>query len=233
MKVKIGPYVNWFGPYQLAELLCFWAKKEKDELGFPRKADWVHEFGAFLAHGRDKDQKKETYLYKFLNWIHSKKERKIKIELHPHDVWSLDSTLSIIILPALLLLKEQNHGTPFVKDEDVPEELRSTNAPPKKNEWDWDENNSKRWDWVMNEMIWAFCQKQPDYDWEEQYSTGDIGDIVFEDSDVPADSTGKLKLKTMKFTGDYKVDWEARKKHQERMSNGFILFGKYFEALWD
>ena len=24
MKVKIGPYKNWFGPYQLAEKILFW-----------------------------------------------------------------------------------------------------------------------------------------------------------------------------------------------------------------
>ena len=29
------------------------------------------------------------------------------------------------------------------------------------------------------------------------------------------------------------TDDEGRKKHQERMSNGFRLFGKYFESLWD
>jgi len=51
MKVYIGPYKNWFGPYQLAETLCFWAKKEKDEYGFERTPDWVHNFGEWLAHG--------------------------------------------------------------------------------------------------------------------------------------------------------------------------------------
>ena len=51
MKVYIGKYKDWFGPYQLAELLCFWAKKEKDEYGFEHTADWVHNFGEWLAHG--------------------------------------------------------------------------------------------------------------------------------------------------------------------------------------
>ena len=32
---------------------------------------------------------------------------------------------------------------------------------------------------------------------------------------------------------DYSWDSEEAKAHQERMSNGFILFGKYFENLWD
>ena len=29
MKITIGPYKSWYGPYQLAETLCFWAKEEK------------------------------------------------------------------------------------------------------------------------------------------------------------------------------------------------------------
>lgn len=46
MKVKIGPYKNWFGPYQLAEKLCFWAKETVvDEHGMKSKPDYVHNFG--------------------------------------------------------------------------------------------------------------------------------------------------------------------------------------------
>ena len=47
MKVYIGPYKNWFGPYELAEFLCFWAKKKKDEYGFERNSNWIHN----LANG--------------------------------------------------------------------------------------------------------------------------------------------------------------------------------------
>ena len=53
MKVYIGRYKNWFGPYQLAEFLCFWAKNEKDEHGIERKPEWVHNFGEWLAHGKE------------------------------------------------------------------------------------------------------------------------------------------------------------------------------------
>ena len=35
MKIRIGPYTDWFGPYQLAETLMFWVPEEKDEHGFP------------------------------------------------------------------------------------------------------------------------------------------------------------------------------------------------------
>jgi hypothetical protein len=32
---------------------------------------------------------------------------------------------------------------------------------------------------------------------------------------------------------DYSWDSEGAKAHQERMTNGFKLFGKYYESLWD
>jgi acetylornithine/succinyldiaminopimelate/putrescine aminotransferase len=37
-------------------------------------------------------------------------------------------------------LQETKHGAPLVDDEDVPEHLRSTTAPPRENEWDVDGN---------------------------------------------------------------------------------------------
>ena len=51
MKVYIGPYKNWVGPYQIADALCFWAKNIEDEYGYKRKPDWVHNFGTWLSHG--------------------------------------------------------------------------------------------------------------------------------------------------------------------------------------
>ena len=45
MKIYIGPYKSWIGPYQIAEALCFWVKRVPDEHGIKRKPDWVHDFG--------------------------------------------------------------------------------------------------------------------------------------------------------------------------------------------
>ena len=99
MRVRIGPYVNWFGPYQLAEKLCFWAREEKDEFGFPQKPDWVHDFGEWLAHGSVEPEPKVgevrpfakerpmTWLYRFLAWIHSKQKQVIKVQIDPWDTW--------------------------------------------------------------------------------------------------------------------------------------------------
>ena len=72
----------------------------------------------------------------------------------------------------------------------------------------------QEWDAILDEMIWAFEQKCRD-DWETDYYKYD---------EAPDEKLG------------YRLVWEdheGRKAHQERMSNGFMLFGKYYENLWD
>lgn len=244
MKVHIGKYTSWFGPYQLAEKLCFWAKPVVDEHGFKSEPDWVHNFGEWLAHGSvlpeatpenptskwNDDDRPITPLYKLLRWIDSKKKQKLQVHIHRWDTWSMDHTLSHIILPMLEQLQKTKQGAPYVDDDDVPEELRSTSAPPKENEWDTDANHFKRWDWVIDEMIFAFRNKVDD-NWEAQFASG-THDWRTEATDF--DDQGKPKLYTM-VTGpnhSYKIDKEKRDAYQKRISNGFRLFGKYYEGLW-
>lgn len=158
------------------------------------------------------------------NDLDSEDEREIKIELDPYDTWNLDHTLSLIIHPLLVQLKETKHGSPYVDDEDVPENLRSTAAAPKENDWDTDSCHHDRWDWVMDEMIWAFAQ---DADDEELFQhnvdnlkmTIDGGKITFgiEDPSKP----------------EYFYDKDGHKAHEARKSNGRRLFAKYYPALWD
>ena len=153
------------------------------------------------------------------------KERKIDVRIDDYDVWGLDHTLAYIIHPALLKLKEVKHGAPGVEDEDVPEELRSTNAPPKTNDWDTDENFFARWDWVLDEMIWAFGQVNED--WEDQFHSGEH-DIIWE----PVEGKDLVEMKHgPKDT--HVFDSEGYNKHFDRMKNGIALFGKYYFALWD
>ena len=37
----------------------------------------------------------------------------------------------------------------------------------------------------------------------------------------------------MEMGGNLTCDWEGRKKVEERINNGFRLFGKYYQGLWD
>lgn len=243
MKVKIGPYENWWGPYQLAEFLCFWAKEEKDEYGIPRKPDWVHNFGEWLAYGNIRpepevgevynlfsDERKPTLLHRFLSWIHSKKKRTIKVHIDPWDTWNMETTLGYIVRPMLKQLKEKKHGAPFVDVEDVPKELRPTKKEQAAYNKDGttDDKFFERWDWVMDEMIFAFesLDGGANQDWEEQFTTGEY-DFQWKKND---DNTSTM-VHGPNHTAE--TDWDARKAYAERVSNGFRLFGKYYQSLWD
>ena len=228
MKVYIGPYKNWIGPYQIAKALCFWAPTVKDEYGFKDKPEWVHNFGQWLGENKDGS---DSWLSKLCQFIESKRERTIKIRIDKYDTWNMESTLALIILPMLKQLKETKHGSPLVDDKDVPVELRSTSAPKPKEEWDTDDNVHARWDYVMNEMIWAFEQKT--VDWEQQYYSGEH-DILWVPSDT-LDKNGKASFMEMKKgpKDTFKIDKKGLAKHQKRMSNAFRLFGRYYEGLWD
>ncbi len=139
MYVKMGPYREYFGPYQLAEKILFW--KDKD-------SDAVFDLGEKIS---------ETFIGNLLYWIDSKKRRTEKVRIDKYDTWGMDHTLAIIILPMLKQLKATKHGSPAVDDKDVPKHLRST-VKPAKQDYETDGLWHERWDWVLDEMIWAFEQ---------------------------------------------------------------------------
>jgi hypothetical protein len=157
------------------------------------------------------------------------------VKIDPWDTWSMDHTLAGIVLPMLRQLKAIKHGAPFVDDEDVPEHLRSTAAEPKENEWDIDDNHFARWDWVLDEMIYAFEKKNQD-DWNAEFHSG-VPDMTW----TPVDAEGKevTRGEHRYFRMDqgandtHVFDEQGAKKVQDRISNGFRLFGKYYEGLWD
>jgi len=154
-------------------------------------------------------------------------DREIDVVIDNYDVWSLDHTLAYIIHPALILLKSKKHGSPNIDDEDVPEPLRSTSAPPKKNTWDTDDNWFLRWDYILDEMIWAFSTKI-DIDHDAPFYSGDH-DLEFIKSANPP-----FHVEMVKGPNDtFKIDMEGLEKHEARIQNGFRLFGKYYQALWD
>lgn len=248
MNVYIGPYKSWFGPYQLAEKILFWMDKDEDER--------VHKFGQWLAGDDDREEddevlrksEKKSLLYKFLLWMDSKKSRDVEIHIDKYDTWNMDRTLALIVLPMLKQLQEKKHGSQIVDVEDVPEYLRCTTTEDYDSQLTFEfyqEHEIKegeadihaRWDWVLSEMIWAFKQHQPDVDWESQYYKGE-SDWRWKkvEGTYPNPVTGKEESLTQMIKGPnhtQKVDYEGMRMHQERISNGFRLFGKYYQGLWD
>jgi hypothetical protein len=78
----------------------------------------------------------------------------------------------------------------------------------------------------MDEMIFAFESKVDDGGWEEQFESGT--------SDIQWKRLENGNSEMIRGPNDTKVyDWEGRKKYEERIANGFRLFGKYYSNLWD
>jgi len=201
MFVKIGNYPGWFGPYQLVDMIQKVVPLSEDQ--HDRLSEWF-----------DKDT---NWIGNLLKWIHKKNKRKVVIRIDKFDSWNADTTLALIILPILKQLKETKHGSPFVDDEDVPSLLRKDAAPPTENEWDTDDNFHLRWEYVLNEMIWAFEQIVDDNDEEQFYGKW-------------IDSPDKNDILGGRFES---VDRDGLKFHHERIRNGTRLFGKYYQGLWD
>ena len=171
-----------------------------------------------------------------IQWVWDRVHPEIKVvKIDYWDTWSMDHTLSPIILPMLRQLKEVKHGSPFVDDEDVPEHLRSTAAEPKENDWDTDSNHFLRWDWAMSEMIFAFECKVDD-SWEDAFRSGDH-DIKWIPVDADGNEVPKGEHKYYQMghgpQDTYKCDYDGMRVVEARIQNGFRLFGKYYQALWD
>lgn len=207
MKVYISNYRDhWLSPYTILEKVLFWLDWENISYETPWVEKWSNRLEPFC---------------KALQWTRDKIYPPIKyVKIDYYDTWSMDHTLSPIILPMLKQLKATKQGSPFVDDADVPEHLWST-APGARDDCqydhDTDANHHARWDWVMSEMIWAFTQLTTD-DHEAEY---------WDHSGVDK------KAPLMSQMGQTKCDWDGLKAHGERIANGTRLFGKYYQALWD
>jgi hypothetical protein len=213
MKVWISRYRNhWLSPYVILTKICFWEKDEDRIYNLKEDASnpyvlWVKLLDP-VCQG----------IQKVLDTVHP---RWTYVRIDPWDTWSMDHTLADIILPMLKQLKETKHGAPFTEDDDVPEYLRSHMAQPKENEWDTDSLHFMRWDWILAEMIWAFEQKTDDDADSQFFDHSDCGDEKF-----PWNQDGQYVSK-IKYDKEGHAAWQARK------DNGFRLFGKYYENLWD
>ena len=241
MKVYINNYKNhWISPYTILDYMFFWTDWSKcsRDRSVQSAIDDLEGTKKYIEHPEwvDKWSDRLEPISRAIQWVWDKIDPKIDyVKIDRWDTWSMDSTLSHIILPMLKQLQSEKHGAPFVDDEDVPDELKSTSAPPKENEYDTDANHFKRWDYVLNEMIFAFEHKI-DNSWEEDYQSGQLDTIwVPVDKDGKEVAKGEHKFYQMKDgpKHTYKYDYEGAKVVHDRMQNGFRLFGKYYNGLWD
>ena len=189
MKVKIGKYPG--------DVRCSIFRDYMTECyGF---INWPLEYTLYERFLEKLEKCVQWVLDYTINQLKSHKQHEY-IRIDPWDTWSMDHTLAPIILPMLEQLKDTKHGAPDVDFEDVPEELLPTDEEIKAyvKDGSTDTNFFARWDYVMDEMIYAFdCKANKD-------------DVI------------------MRLDSQEEIEAE-----QARISNGFRLFGKYYEALWD
>jgi len=211
MKIYFNkPKDNWISPYTIIEKAMFWRKIDYDE---PIVEFWNGILSPFCSVLFD--------IRQFFN----RDIRYVKIDTW--DAWSLEHTLSPIILPILKELKRIKHGAPFIEDADVPPKLRANRDARYKGRYlapdlhkindNVDKKFFKRFDYILDEMIWTFEQLSMD-DHEGQFY----------------DHSKSKKIKDInKSVRAIKIDRVGLRKHNERIDNGLRLFGKYYRTLWD
>ena len=218
MKVYISKYRNhWYSPYTFLEKVVYRRDIDYDD---PIVEKWSNRL---------------TPISKGIQWFLDKIHPRVEyVKIDRWDTWSMDSTLATIVLPMLKQLKKDKHGSPIVELEDVPEYMRTSNTEDYSNQACFEfynEDTEKkgydlhdRWDWVLNEMIFAF--ESYSYDWEEKYRSGkhDIQWKKLEDGHSEMVSGPN---------DTYECDYEGMAKEQKRIDNGLRLFGTYYRGLWD
>ena len=222
MRVEIGPYGKWFGPYQFADLFKYVGCSE----------DTCDKIGEWLP----------TWPFQFIENL--KPKRKIVIRIDKYDTWSADHTLAMIIAPVLKAVKENKNGLPgdFLSAEyntlvSSKEYWEETTGGPLHQQADkmFDEGAAK-WDATLDHMIWSFEEYIKD-DWDEQYWTGEFGEWKTEETGktFPNPITGKEEptYRATDFGGTRTCDWEGRQRHWEKMRAGIKLFAEYYPNLWD
>lgn len=226
MKVYLGkPRDHWYSPYVWLETVFFWREISYSEPLIERLSDML------------------TPIAKGIQWVLNKVHPEINvIKIDYWDTWSMDYTLSPIILPMLKQLRDTKHGSALVDEEDVPFELQHTGH----NDWSdqmefkfedheqyetdsWDITH-QRWSWVLDEMIWAFEQLDPKNDWEAQYW---LVKPEMDWDDMKTQMEEGQTSREVKWKVEGKLDSEGMNKHNARINNGLRLFGKYYRGLWD
>lgn len=135
-----------------------------------------------LGRFKDEDDDKEDFV------------RDEVVVIHKYDTWNMDHTLALLIVPMLKQLKETKHGSPNVDPTDVPMYLKpkQMDIVRYRENGETDENFFKRWDYVIDEMIWAFEQIINDDNDEQFWNGKDLDKEAFEKYQNRIDNGTKL-----------------------------------------
>jgi hypothetical protein len=237
MKIYLGPYVYHIGTYQIANKILFW--KDVDSDAVKKLVSILEKLG----------------VRKLTDWVNTKQNRKIKIRIDKYDTWGMDHTLALIVLPMLKQLKATKHGSPCVDQKDLPVELRFTKREQlvfdkgylgekiKTNDEELDAVHKKfhsQWAWILDQMIWSFENHEDDkeeyHHYYDPYMPGEL--LEEEPKSYVIKEDGTREETEPLFDENFrrkmgKFNQEKFEAYTERKQRGFVLFGKYFQNLWD
>ena len=155
-------------------------------------------------------------LNKTINPFNEWRGQKIRVHVDEHDVWSADVTIAHMALPLLEKLRDEKHGYPLIDPKEIeglPRELK----PKKKDLEEYsksgmpDPKAEDRWNWVLNEMIFAM-QCITDDSWEDEFF-------------APSDPNDMMTMRC--------IDKEGYDNTHKRINRGLKFFGIWFRSLWD
>lgn len=225
MRVKIGPYRHYYSTrrvedtyFKLRYLTNPWEDHPED--AFDRLVVGVLDWWQKTVLRPINHLK---YSYKFFDRVE-------RVRVDDYDVWNLNDTLAIIIYPCLIKLKEIKRGSPHIDDEDVPEELRSNGEL---DEYHTDPKVHDKWEWVLDEMIWAFGRMVAHDDGKEYRHNPDQLEMITTPVEGKGYSSISFNHQKDPSREPYWVDEEGLAAHRARIDNGVRLFGKYYRSLWD
>ena len=216
MKVWIGPYSKWWSTSRLEDWMCSkvfgvqydFEVSDQDKLTWKYKA--IENTGDAL----------QTVLNYTFNPVFRWYGRREIVHIDHYDIWNMDNTLAMIILPMLEKLAADKTGTPGVYVEDIPSwmlvEAYKENIDtvgPEHEKYPSILFSDAAWQYVIKEMIFAF--KQSCAEWSNE----DCMESKLWDKYQRGDMTKSNWILLSRLNG-------------ERVQRGFVLFGKYFQNMW-
>lgn len=153
-------------------------------------------------------------------WGLWRRERIIKVKIDPWDVWSLDHTLAEVIAPALREYQlKDNRGIPFTDPSDGPPEYANEG-----------EHSQARWEWILDEIVWAFSVYNTDWENEFYHGRADWDFKEIPGTDHLPDGPHYELVKGSGHTLTHDAAGQA--KFRDRIDRGLLLFAKYYSNLW-
>lgn len=206
MIYRFGKYPRW---YNTADCEQSWLEFRYGARGINIPESKYDLLDRFIVSVLDRVQ---LILNKTVNSFNELRGQKIRVHVENHDIWSADVTIAHMVLPLLEKLRDEKQGYPLIDPKDIeglPRELK-----PTKKEVDQykkygtpDDKAEGRWNWVLNEMIFAM-QCIVDDSWEDEFFEMDATSIRM-------------------------MDKEGYDETQKRIDRGLRFFGLWFRALWD